>query len=392
MPKTATPKKSVSSKTHFTGRYSSQVGYCLQIPAKTAAPYFGSIEFDLYPPVLQQLIIDAPQYIDITAGGGNVLITRGMANQPVVGNDRCIYAAMSLQVLLQNALQLEIDRETWFEALCERLHPDNVTPVNGYMTACSRKNVFPFLNPGTARYLDGLCATNDPVFQVAVGQTLMRLTSFRFVAPARITQTGVPTEAFLEMDCFAGAAKGLLRSRITAEYLARFPAYQQHQVFIGDALDALHTAHIIPGAVVYADPAWPWGTDRPMTAHNPYKFQSEVITSCMVQQQQVEIPFWTVNNPERTLQDITAWIATALEHGVEHFILATQSTNDPNPELVFEHLLQKFPHVSVLQEDVYSSVSNQQYIHYFGVVSATHVPDVIQKALQQQQTRLGVVC
>src|SRR5579859_6882454 len=81
-----------------------------------STPYWGTQQITSYPQVVTQLVEIAPQYVDLTAGGGRYPVHRAQQGQRVACNDRCVYAAVSLDAVLCSKTTHTLGFEEWLEA------------------------------------------------------------------------------------------------------------------------------------------------------------------------------------------------------------------------------------------------------------------------------------
>jgi hypothetical protein len=295
-----------------------------------ASPYWGIQKLSSFPKRILQVFDGGSRYVDLTAGGGGMVFHRAKQGQPVHGNDRNTYAASAFEVacILQTMSVEAIEAYAGYFA-ADWHHPPAET---GYVASHQDDAQLwvPKVTPEVAHYIDQQCSVGI-VNAYFVVRSLLKLLSVRCRAwdkddsDARRARTDVHFLAGYvrdEFERFAGEVRGTGYASITgsnssAEYLKEF---------------------VQPGDVVYTDPAWPWSPAedaKGFDQSNPYDFLTCAAGSILEQREIVpdSIPFWTANDVEKIYDDTAQWIRDAFDAGARAFVLSSQGTNWPHPDL-----------------------------------------------------------
>jgi len=317
-----------------------------------ASPYWGVQKLDSFPPDIIAIFDRGNRYVDLTAGGGGMVFERAKV-QPVHGNDRNSYAAAAFTA----AEELQGTRRT-FDTLKWDLREGFLYHFR--MDDPSQQRVpFPNVSDDIARVVDGLCEASDVAAYIAV-RTLLDLFSVRCRAWDKVHE--------ISQDDFLAK----VRSTWT-EFLQETAVCRK---ITGSNFDAgLCSEFVLSGDVVYSDPAWPWSPAFPNenADDNPYEFLTcsagSILQQVLVMPE--TIPFWVASEPERVIGDVSEWVSEALEAGANYFVLSTQGTNWPQPELMYHAVseLVGVP-VAVTYRIATTRRSNTPFSEWFGVFSA----------------------
>jgi hypothetical protein len=134
-----------------------------------------------------------------------------------------------------------------------------------------------------------------------------------------------------------------------------------------------------PGDVVYTDPAWPWNGEedaKGLDQDNPYDFLTCAAGSILKQEviRPDGIPFWLAKNgPEHIWDDVASWVRGAFEGGAQTFILSTQGTNWPAPDLTMHEVGERAGVKLTHYEYAVATTrrSNTKFTEWFGVYKET---------------------
>jgi hypothetical protein len=298
------------------------------------AIYFGTqARQELPDKILQQL---RTQYIDPTCGSGTTLWKLHMRypQLALAGSDHCLYVIRNLQAVTDESLCLQQDREEWYRAFCEYMHPDLATRASGFLTQQRRTDPMhrPRVSLDLAQYFDGLLQPSPRlhVLQALIGRYIASEFMFRAAAWSHVTTSRRKVWDITPLDVYPVIARQLWRIRLYAEQLR----HTQWQVLHADAADALQQLDIKPGALVYLNPAWPWNIGPTTLPYDVFYYEFGAILA------QESIPLlqpWTADNLEPIYKDVSRWLSIALSRNAT-VCLSTQSTNKPVPEELYAEL------------------------------------------------------
>jgi hypothetical protein len=297
-----------------------------------AQPYWGIQKLTSFPSSVLKEIADGKRYVDLTAGGGGMVFHRSLF-QAVHGNDRNAYAAAGFQTA--QAIQARNCDLRWLSQWAENIHPRmiRVDPF-GYLQTqrgVEEDRFFPStLNKEMLEYTDALCL-HDPIAAYFTTRVLMDELTVRCRAWDR-----TPPVPF---------TPDYLHSKVTQIARTWFTELRRRNPITGTNESAEKCASFVKsGDVVYTDPAWPWNGEQDqlgLDQDNPYDFLTCAAGSILKQThiRPDGIPFWLAKNgPEPIWDDVASWVCGAFEGGAKSFILSTQGTNWPAPDLTLHEV------------------------------------------------------
>jgi len=331
--------------------------------------YWGTQRLSSMPEQVKCLVESNDQYLDITAGGGGWPFYWAERGKVAGGNDRSFYAYSMLDAVLCNRTNVEEPRDEWFDNLCSQIHPDNVPPMNGFLSKMQESEKPQLkLSVQTAGYIDGLAGKfKDTLVLSALGKTMMGTFTFRgfcwcnIMANKKMSDTVTPEQLFLKI------ARQIWKTRIFGE---RAIKWKENQVTNFNLFEPgnVRKIHWLPNSVCYSDPAWPWSNTLSAGQKNPYVFLTVDLPSVLLQEQQEMPRFWETNTPlDEVLIDLRRWFNEAFEGGAKYFVLSTQDTNNPKPEEVYAELSRDFKPIWIGKMDQQSSFANYIYKDNFGI-------------------------
>jgi hypothetical protein len=317
----------------------------------TPALYWGKQDLSEIPDGVITAILNARQYIDLTAGSAQVPYHFAKRGIPIAVNDRNPYAAMCHRVTMTDEFGAT-DDPTWLSTVEKNL--DEVEPAQGWIA--ERSLLRHSIRNSDAEWLDGVCQLG-PEYATGVARALVK--NFRADdKQSWASLESVERETLRSLIGLAMAEQWMMRKSLTT------PA----QTSNADVHEALETLKITPGAVCYVDPAWPWAKryERPSTG---YEFYTYELGGIVTQKDVPPIEFWSADDPSRTLHDVASWIHHAFENGAGHFIVSTQSTNDPEPSEVYRFLTFDcgFGLSYTGERKTVSSWDGEEYTDHFGI-------------------------
>jgi hypothetical protein len=305
-----------------------------------AQPYWGVQKLTSFPEKILEEISSGRRYVDLTAGGGGMVFERSKF-QAVHGNDRNPYAAAGFQVagMIQNLrwTSLELGKR-----IAETAPSTIPWARHGYLSSTYDSEVDRFFPPMLAsevrEYVDSLCKY-DTIAAYFVTRVLMDELTVR----CRAWDKSSPVASSPE----------LLYQKVTEITERWFKLLATRNAITGTNESAENAYRFVrPGDVVYTDPAWPWDPSLVIPnistggfdADNPYDFLTCAAGS-ILRQEHIRpdgIPFWLAKNgPEHIWDDVASWVRSALSGGAKSFILSTQGTNWPAPDLTIHEVAER---------------------------------------------------
>lgn len=279
-----------------------------------------------------------PLYFDLTCGGHGIPYKLARKGQRIAVNDRNKYVVACARSVFES----DVIPGNRIEYVLERLR--EVEPHAGLLTAkvvaggpVVRASGF---RQEMAEFIDG-CAKHfqgDPLFIAGLGKMLSNST-FRSLGWANTDAMKVPIKDWTWEFWFDKLCRNTLAFADRRAEMAELST--GHQVFDGDALQAVKSVSDLRGAYVYIDPAWPWHP-KYGTQENPYKFLAGDLVEVLVQGPPPDIQYWPMDNPQPIVDDVLSWITAAFERDAAVFVVSTQSTNFPDPTLVFDAIRERF--------------------------------------------------
>jgi hypothetical protein len=292
------------------------------------ASYFGTQKLEDFPSDIAYAITSAPQYIDLTSGGGGMAYVQAITGQPVVANDRCYYASLCTKVVLAydpGFGALDVPALTWIEDFAAWIDPDELhwIAVDSFLAAKDRGKG-PKLSDDVLAYLDLLLGLESDLVRGLIGTWLVTHCTYRGTGWAAKTAKSGSTLDYTPDDVSQGIIRTAWRWRHFAD---KVPEGTDTQVYNLDALDALHAMDIEPGAVVFANPQFPWAKTQGPT---PFKFFTDKLDPLLSPE---PLPTWREwpKNMDVIGEDVARWMEAAFSRGVAKFIFAAQDTNAPPP-------------------------------------------------------------
>lgn len=346
--------------------------------------YFGTAKFDEFPPPVRELIVRSPQFIDITAGGGGVIYERVLAGQPASGNDRCYYAALSLRQVLCDGAAFDpgMNDERWAVQLSTLWHPENLPPatVDRVRKAAAKrasgedvKN--PSLSSEVAEYLDALLSLKDDLVRAVLAGWMSKRLTWRSLGWCRTDVESRPTIEYTPEEVGSWLVQ-LARRRRHFALAARNSAFRE--VTQLDALDAMNTLEILPGAVVWCNPAWPWEDTK---QRNPYEFHTYDLSRLISDEPIPDQPFW-LPSMDGIGADLLSWMEAAFRRGAGAFVLSNQSTNRPSPPEMLMWFAAKEVRPAFVLKTTAKGSSDSSFEDYFAVFGP-EAEGNIRRALKQ---------
>jgi hypothetical protein len=308
------------------------------------ALYWGKQDIDEFPVALVQMIEESVQYIDLTAGSAQVPYYIATQGVPVAVNDRNPYAHWCHRLTMQ-----ECQPPDW---------PHGIQPVEGWIS--TRSELRHFITPVTAQYLDGVCLLGIDR-AVAVARMLVR--HFRGEDKhswdrriERYSRQNLGVHIMTEMSEMQRMRDGLRLCR---------PQCTSYDVTV--AIDELA---IVPGAVCYIDPAWPWDPAQHEQSETGYEFYTNELGGIVTQEDVPPIDFWSANDPERIMQEIANWVDWAFVNAAGWFVVSSQSTNYPPFEDVMDFLSSRFNVRAHYEIESVATTDGKKYTEFYGVFEA----------------------
>jgi len=300
-----------------------------------AQPYWGIQRLTSFPKRIIWEIQSGNRYVDLTAGGGGMVFERSKF-QAVHGNDRNAYAAAGFQTA--NIIQDRNCSLRQFQEWAAAIYPTNIRRVtDGYLSSLpttERDRFYPEqLTDEIREYVDSLCQ-HDPMAAYFTTRVLMDELTVRCRA--------------WDKDSPISGSNIDLYNRVTRIARTWFETLESRCPITGTNESAENCASFIrPGDVVYTDPAWPWDPSQDVGGidqDNPYDFLTCAAGSILKQKhiRPDGIPFWLAKNgPEPIWDDVAKWVRAAFEGGAKSFILSTQGTNWPAPDLTMHEVAER---------------------------------------------------
>ena len=308
-----------------------------------SAVYFGS-QVNFWKDIKSLIPEDASTYFDYTMGGfGNPLRAGYELKMNVVVNDLCDYPVIAARAIFQDSLTGETQDE-----VTERIL--RFPRIDGVFTEMKKSSKTiegggPF-SLELCRFVDGVCATTtENRIKFAIGKSLMD-TTFRGLGWARTDPNSRNVEGWTPRILATKAGKWYTRfEEVSVQLRANG---KQYFVLNEDCkLLAGKYADLHKGAFVYCDPAWPWALK--FKSKNPYLFVVEKLSSILLQKETRKDQFrWEEMTDGQIADEVTDWVLDALKAGALRFVLNTQGTNRPNPEMLVGYCKEK----DIIIEDV----------------------------------------
>jgi hypothetical protein len=331
-----------------------------------AQPYWGIQKLTSFPKPILEEISSGKRYVDLTAGGGGMVFHRSNF-QRVHGNDRNAYAAAGYQTA--QAIQSRGCKLRDFHGWAADIHPEalNWRLYPGYLSSLSEGEWDRFypsdLSDDVKQYVDALC-NHGPMTAYFTTRTLMDAFTVR-------------CRAWDKRDPLAENDIYYLYDQITRIGRRWYQLLATRNEITGTNVSAEQCASFVRrGDVVYTDPAWPWDPTQDeggFDQDNPYDFLTCAAGSILKQDhiRPDGIPFWLAKNgPEPIWDDVASWVKGAFEGGAKSFILSTQGTNWPSPDLTLHEVAEragvKLTHYQY--EVVTTRRSHTKFTEWFGIM------------------------
>jgi len=322
--------------------------------------YWGTQSLDEMPDVVQHRAFESPQYIDLTAGGAQIPLHYARHGIAVGVNDRNPYAHYGHKA----SMQATPDDANYTEPMLRTAYAEvllGIDPVEGWTTRNSQLAAIAPIS--ICRHIDGIVRIH-PEFAAAVGRTLVKY----YRADDKRSWTPTWTESLTTFK--TQVVESLVEQwKMRVSLLTASPV----QCTNADADDALDEMHIVPGAMCYIDPAWPWQKQYVADdAVNPYEFYTYEVGGIVTQKDVPHIDFWSNDDDTTPMRDVASWIGKAFDRGAGSFCVSTQSTNSPDPEEVFDYLEHErgFKRVAHDTREAHSSWDGQTYTDMFTIYEA----------------------
>jgi hypothetical protein len=321
-------------------------------------PYLGTRRLATFTPPLWRRFLESPQFIDVTMGGARLLHRMAVGGKPIAGGDICYYVVNGLLGVFSASTTRETRSVFTYDAQ-RATDPAVIMPHDGYVSAQRREHMKAgTMSEATAGYYDGLfSSSHSPAVLAAAGGDLHTFT-YRMAGWSAPLPGTDPSPRGAQ----ARIMKRLGSIRLAAESLGS----SKRQVLWGTVEDTLAAFDVTPGALVYADPAWPWAKEK--GGDNPYSFAQHTLSSCILQREATTFKAW-----ERTtraidiIEEVAGWIALAFAAGARTFVLSNQSTNWPEPMMVYNALAERFRMTGVQRHAEHGSLADTEYEVLWGI-------------------------
>lgn len=342
----------------------------LQEAVEYATPMWRTQRPTVFPKSTMDVITSSPQFVDVAVNSGSMVFSRALASQPTASNDQNIFAIESLKSVLQCTTDLNVPRDDWFERFCANVHPDNLNYEPGYITdrfVYSPAKSRPHMLRKTAVYLDTLLQRYPTsLMRACVGYAILRTYTWREVSWSRLSKQGKLIQGRRPHKLWEPICRRAWSLRLAAEEFAKTPTRRLHQISETSVLQAIRTFDIYTGAVVYANPLWPWMSTDDWSAYSQFTADlNSILMQCPVKTSN-----WSDNRSLDTIyKEVTSWIEESFARGAGFFILNTQSSNFPQPDDLYSWLRTRYGRHLLLVEEVATQISAQQpFSEWFGTI------------------------
>lgn len=331
--------------------------------ARLTGGYYGTRRADYFPERFVRQAEAGATFSDITAGTGQFPYRMATErSKPVVLVERCPYVGYLLRAVFEGkAGKSEL-------AKAGGALPAGQT--SGYLSA-RHDLVGRIFSVEVAARIDFLArhaaSTKDELLKHCIGRAICNTFTFRNLGWSTALAKGgkCTTLPISEFD---------RRLQVAALDVVEFAQRIDPKIIKASSVHLGDTVKLAPkiaeggkfkGAVVYADPAWPW-TKEIAGDKNPYVFSFEEVSSIIDQKQHRLTEVWNRGDGNRIKSEFLGWVKAAFDGGAKTFVACTQDTNYPHPNAVRQWFVDAGYRVAttmVLHDR--SSSAHREYLNYW---------------------------
>lgn len=324
--------------------------------------YYGTRNAEFFPQLFVDRARKGTAFVDITAGTGQFPYRMAAEYEvPVLLCERCPYVGYLLRSVFEGAIQNSASAR------------NGKLPQGRMIGYLSKREdlVGTIFSSDMAQRIDHLAwyarEYQDEALLHCLGRALNNTFTYRSMNWSKSIAKGKPSTSVSVAEIEGKILRALAE---VAEYHRAIShgVIAKSAVFLGDSVKLvprIGESGALRGAVVYADPAWPWSQGS-AAKDNPYAFHYEELSSILEQKQLKLDTIWSRSDPDRIRKEVVGWVRDAFKHDARQFIACTQDTNFPHPNAVRQWFVDegfKIPHTMMLHDR--SASADREYLNFW---------------------------